>query len=513
MAGWNRHDGEMLDDLTVASLRAALVAADFTVDAVVDRVGVAAHEALARNTTIPAVRALGHDRDPLAVLTLLWPLQRAVSRADIERALPDLLPALAATELVECDGDTVRALVDLRPYDSDDGAAGWIVSDLSPGLDGERSPIRPDFVLGVSPASTTLAQLAIREPVGRALDLGTGCAVQSLHLSRHAEEVVATDVNPRALELADLTCRLNEVSVDLRPGSLYEPVAGERFDLIITNPPYVMAPPSPQGERLTYREGALAGDGLMAEVVRGGADHLTEGGVLQVLGNWAHVAGEDWQDRLADWIRPGGCDALVVQRERLDVYTYVEIWLADAGLLGTPDYARRYAEWVDYFSALGIEAVGMGWIWLHRTGRVDRAGRPEPRLRFEEWPYGVEQPIGPAFARLRDALAVEADLSDADLLATRWLLSPDVDQETIGAPGDADPRHVVLRQARGFRRAVEVDTAFGGILGACDGELTLAQLINGVATLLEVDSTTLAAETLPKFRTLLLDDFVYPVRR
>lgn len=497
----------MLDDLTVTSLRAALVAADFTVDAVVGRVGLAAHEALGRNTTIPAVHALGDDRDPLAVLTLLWPLQRAVSRADVERALPDLLPALTAAEFVACDGDTVRALVDLRPYDSDDGAAGWIVSDLSPGLDGERSPIRPDFVLGVSPASTTLAQLVVREPVSRALDLGTGCAVQSLHLARHAAQVVATDVNPRALELAHLTCRLNEVPVDLRPGSLYDPVAGELFDLIITNPPYVMAPPSPEGERLTYREGALAGDGLMAEVVRGAADHLTEGGVLQVLGNWAHVAGEDWQDRLADWIRPGGCDALVVQRERLDVFTYVELWLADAGLLGSPDYAQRYREWVDYFDSLGIEAVGMGWIWLHRTGRVERA----PRLRFEEWPYGVEQPIGPAFARLRDALAVEADFSDADLLATRWLLSPDVDQESIGAPGDADPRHVVLRQTRGFRRAVEVDTAFGGILGACDGELTLSQLINGVAVLLEVDPTNLAAETLPKFRTLLLDDFVHAI--
>ncbi|MGO1974975.1 MAG: DUF7059 domain-containing protein [Propionibacteriaceae bacterium] len=492
----------MLDDLAVTSLRAALIAADFTVDAVVDRVGVEAHEALGRNTTIPAVLALGEDRDPLAVLTLLWPLQRAVARVDAERALAGLLPALATAGIVECDRDSVRALVDIRPYDSDDGAAGWIVSDLSPGLDGERSPIRPDFVLGVSPASTTLAQLAIREPVGRALDLGTGCAVQSLHLARHADQVVATDVNPRALDLARLTCRLNEVPVDLRPGSLYEPVAGERFDLIVTNPPYVMAPPSAEGERLTYREGALVGDGLMAEVVRGAADHLNDSGTLQVLGNWAHVAGEDWRDRLAGWITPGGCDALVVQRERLDVFTYVELWLADAGLLGTPDYELRYREWVDYFDSLGIEAVGMGWIWLHR------AGRAEPRLRFEEWPYGVEQPIGPAFARLRDALAVEDTRSDADLLATRWILADDVDQETIGAPGDADPRHVVLRQTRGFRRAVEVDTAFGGILGACDGELTLSQLIKGVAALLEVDPTTLATETIPKFRTLILDDFV-----
>ena len=103
--------------------------------------------------------------------------------------------------------------------------------------------MRPDFVLGVSAASTTLAQLTVRRPVPRALDLGTGCGVQSLHLARHSAEVVATDLNPRALALARLTALINGIDLDLREGSLYAPVAGERFDLITTNPPYVMSPP------------------------------------------------------------------------------------------------------------------------------------------------------------------------------------------------------------------------------------------------------------------------------
>ena len=102
----------------------------------------------------------------------------------------------------------------------------------------------PDFVLGVSSASSTLAQLTVRAPVARALDLGTGCGVQSLHLARHAGQVVATDLNPRALALAEMTAMINSVEIDLRQGNLYEPVAGERFDLITSNPPYVMSPPS-----------------------------------------------------------------------------------------------------------------------------------------------------------------------------------------------------------------------------------------------------------------------------
>ena len=124
-------------------------------------------------------------------------------------------------------------------------------------------------MLGVSAASATLAELTIRRPVRRALDLGTGCGVQSLHLARHAGHVVATDLNPRACELARLTFGINATTVDLRLGDLYRPVAGEQFDLIVANPPYVISPPGP--DRLTYREGNAAADTLVERVVTDGA--------------------------------------------------------------------------------------------------------------------------------------------------------------------------------------------------------------------------------------------------
>ena len=201
--------------------------------------------------------------------------------------------------------------------------------------------------------------------------------MQSLHLARHADQVVATDLNPRAVALAEMTAMINSVDIDLRQGDLYEPVAGERFDLITSNPPYVMSPPSARGEPLTYREGTLPADGLVQRVIVDGADHLADGGLLQVLGNWAHVRGQDWADRLREWITPTGCDAHVVQREVLEPAEYVELWLADAGLSGSPAYRDRYAAWLDYFDRLRIEAVGMGWLVLHR------AGRSSPRVRIE----------------------------------------------------------------------------------------------------------------------------------
>jgi 16S rRNA G1207 methylase RsmC len=209
----------------------------------------------------------------------------------------------------------------------------------------------------VSPASITLSQLTPRNPVGSVLDLGTGCGVQSLSLSRQASRVVATDVNRRALEAAQLTFALSGVEVDLREGNLYEPVAGERFDLIVTNPPFVISPPG--DERLTYRETDQSSDDFIHQVIRQSADHLTDDGRLVVLGNWAHTRSQAWTDRLAEWIPPG-TEALVLEREVLDAYEYIEVWLADAGLAGDPSYPDRFDHWLNYFDSLDIESVGMG---------------------------------------------------------------------------------------------------------------------------------------------------------
>ncbi|WP_203567829.1 DUF7059 domain-containing protein [Aestuariimicrobium ganziense] len=485
-------------------LRDALETADYTVDAVLERIGAAGQAGLGRNSTVPAGDAL--DRvdaaDALDTLVRLFVLQQPVVRNRAEVSLPtdQLLEAGILCRVP--DTDQVAAVIDIRPVDSpDDGATGWVVSDLTPGLDQRVEPMRPDYVLGVSPASTTLAQLTHRRPVGSALDLGTGCGIQSLHLARHAQRIVATDLNPRALQHAQLTAALNRIDLDLRLGSLYEPVADQRFDLIVTNPPYVMSPPRTDTTRLTYREGNLAGDGLVEHVVRRAPHHLTDGGMLQVLGNWAIVDGQPTDERLAGWVEGTGADLWVVERERLDVHEYVELWLTDAGLSTSDQWLPRYREWLDYFTHLGITGVGMGWITL------TMAARATPDITVETWPWAVEQPVGAAIGR-RSADLTAAATSDAEMLATHWLLRDDVVEETLGRPGAAGYEHIVLRQSGGFRRAIESDTAQAAILGACDGDLSLGEIIEAVARLLEVDAGALGAEQLPLFRSALREGFL-----
>ncbi len=479
----------------VTRLRDALRRAAFTYDAVASLLGPVAHAALSRNETTPGLRAT-RDGSPLSTLTRVFLLQAPVPAADVERALPDLLDALCVAGLLERSVGEVRARLDLRPY-ADEDHDWWVVSDLTPGLDGAGARVGPDHVLGISAASSSLAQLTVREPVGRALDLGTGCGVQALHLAGHAGTVVATDVNDRALAVTRLNAALNELAVDVRSGSLYEPVADEAFDLVVTNPPFVVSPAT--GERLVYRDSGLPGDEMVRRVVTGAPARLAPGGRAQVLANWVHRRDQPWEERLSAWLEGSGCDAWVVQREVADPAEYVELWLKDAGLHGAPDYAERYDTWLSWFADEGIEGVGFGWLDLRR---VDR----EPVLRLEHWPYDVEQPLGPEIAdhgRRTDVLAATPDLADTFLLTRA-----DVREESTGAPGAPDPETIVLRQQRGMRRAHQADTVVAGLVGACDGDLTVGQVLDALGTLLERDG--LREEYAAKVRELVATGFLTP---
>jgi hypothetical protein len=478
------------DPALAPRLRDALTAADYTVDAVADLLGPTAGAALERHETTPALRRTTGG-SPVATLARLFLLQTSVARADADRALTGLVEPLAHAGMLVASAGEVRAVLDCRPY-ADDDHAWWVVSDLTPGLDGQPIRVEADHVLGVTPASTSLAQLTIRRHVARALDLGTGCGVQSLHLSTHATHVVATDVNPRALAVTAFNAALNGVEIDLREGSLWEPVADETFDLVTTNPPFVISPATE--EPLVYRDSGLPGDQVVEAVVRGATARLADGGWCQVVANWAIHAGVGWDERLSAWL-PADCDALVVQREVLDPPAYVELWLKDAGRHGGPGYLAAYEAWLGWFDRQGIEGVGFGWVNLCKGGHT---------RDLIDHPYAVEQPVAPAIEQWANAHATPVDAG------SRFVLRVDVVQETHGEPGAADPETIVLRQRRGLCRARQVDTVEAALAGACDGELTIGQILGALATLLDRDRDELATAYLPAVRRLVDEGFLSP---
>ena len=490
----------------VARLREALDASDYTYDAVANVLGADAQAALGRNETTPGLKATVGG-GVLETLIRLWILQVPVPLAAAEGALHGLVDQLCAEGILDRSIAEVTPRVDVRPYGTDEGSL-LIASDLTPGLDGTPSRMGTSHVLGISPASTSLAELTIRRPMARALDLGTGCGVQALHLAEHVDDVVATDLNPRALWLTEFNAALNGVRIDIREGDFFAPVAGEQFDLIVTNPPFVIS--SASGERFVYRDSGLPGDRVVEDIVRAVPRLLTPGGTAQILGNWLVLRDQPWQERLEGWVTGDddapGCSAWAVQRELADPASYVEMWLKDSGHHpstggSVEDYRIRYDTWLAWFEEIGAEGVGFGWINLRRTDG-------QSRLRAEVWPYEVAQPLGPEvdayFAR---EAALDA-LDDSGLLGSRLKLRSDILQQTEGIPGAADPAVVMLRQQIGMRRARQVDTTTAAWVGACDGDLPLGTIIDAVAELLGSDADTTRAEALVTARELVAEGYL-----
>jgi release factor glutamine methyltransferase len=156
-------------------------------------------------------------------------------------------------------------------------------------------------VLIPRPETELLVELALQAKPGLLLDLGTGSGAIALALKRHlpAARVVAVERSAAALAVAQRNALKLGLEVELRHGLWFGPVAGERFDLVVSNPPYVREddPHLREGDvRFEPRSALVAGaDGLesIRAIVRDAPGHLNPGGRLLL----EHGLGQDAEVR------------------------------------------------------------------------------------------------------------------------------------------------------------------------------------------------------------------------
>lgn len=497
------HDAAVVD-----ALGADLRAAGYTTDGVAALLGADADAAFARGVWWPALRvteraAPQHDALAVLVRLLLLGVEETRDRAAVAFPTAGVDALVVNGVLTVTDSGSVRAALDIRPHG--DGRRDFVVvSDLDAAL--SEGAVRHDHVLGIGGASVTLVRAVVREPVRRALDLGTGCGIQALHLDAHCAEIVATDTNERALALAAATARLNGMSWDLRCGSLFEPVAGERFDLIVSNPPFVVG----AGARdYIYRDSGMVGDALSSNLIQQIGDHLEPGGTAHVMANWIVRDGQDWRDRVRGWLAGTGLHAWVVQRELADPVSYVSLWTSDAG--EPPEQAaRRGGEWLDWFAAEGITGVGMGMIALRAPGADEH--RPPDHV-IEEITGADEVVTGAevdAFFARREYLH---HTSDTELLAARLSTAPVfLDEQSLPGPDGWQVVGAAVRRPGGPGAVLGVDEVSRALLAGCRGEVPLGTLIDLLAAHHGVDAAALAAAALPVVREAIGRGILYEAR-
>jgi release factor glutamine methyltransferase len=101
------------------------------------------------------------------------------------------------------------------------------------------------FRSGAFLARTVAGAAPAAGPTLRALDMGTGSGIGAIFAARRGYRVVGVDLNPEAVRCARINALLNglEDRIEVRAGDLYDPVRGERFDLVLFNPPFFRGPP------------------------------------------------------------------------------------------------------------------------------------------------------------------------------------------------------------------------------------------------------------------------------
>ena len=547
-----------LDRDLIARLRFDVIAASWTTDTLETLLSDGALSALMRDSRLPALVELAGVTDPAATLTRFFVLGQPERASALDAALLTLgacglgslgLAAIideaeAASALVvpraggapkrepkeereeasspkasslptmrdpdEDEPETeatedpwMRALFDLRPHAATLPGGDhewWVVSDLGEVQTGK--PLADDHVLGIGGATLTLLEMTVRERVDSALDVGCGCGIQALYLATHADRVVATDLSSRACALTQFNAALNEAVIDVREGSLFEPVEGETFDLIVTNPPFVITPDSVRGAAglLEYRDGGMDRDNLIRAVLRGAPARMNEGGTLQMLANWEIPADRNpdtqWSWRLDSWCDGLPVDAWVVQRDVLDPARYVDMWIRDSGgqLMDRADYERAFTSWLADFRRAGTGAIGMGFVALRR---LDEAEAASGGKRAYDLSLDGHAPRG------RDVAWALASLRAPELWEVALTRASDVREERHYVPGSPDPELLIMHQGGGLGRSVPVSSAVSAVVGASDGELTVGQIVAAVAMLTETEVEDVRAEVEAPLRDLI----------
>jgi len=419
-----------LPDAACRDLRGRLSASGFDDKLVMDAERVAPRQFDA--VRLPLVHAwLARRGGPSSTLAALFSYAAAVPEAEVHTALgADLTSALCRSGALEpIVGGALLSRYRLTPL-------GGLLIFSDPPESG------PETVMGPGPTTMLLVDL-IPESPGSVLDVGCGAGTLALvAAARGARRAVGVDLSERAVRLSQFNARLNHSAAEFRAGDLLEPVRGERFDRILSQPPYVVLPPGMAST--TYLHGGPLGEELALRFAAAFPEALTERGLALLHFDAPSLPGRPVVERLRAALANAPVDVAVLTSPGPSA----DLESAAYGALEDPGLGDRYREAVQRYRAhLAISGV-------EAFTRVLAVLRPSLRKGgiAVQVPSALERLVPADLDRFLCGLDL-ASVSDEVLLAARIRLAPGarlLEEATPGSPASSDAR---LR----FEEGVAVD--------------------------------------------------------
>jgi len=425
---------------------------------------------------------------PLATLVRLLFLQLPVSAEEAEAALGrDGVDALEVTGLAQV-GDRIAPRARILPIGK------VLLASDGFSRDGDDPA---DYVATYTPTARVLDSLTPRPRVDRAVDVGTGSGIHALLAAQHARHVIATDVNPRAIAYTELNAALNGLrNIECRQGSLFDPVAGEKFDLITCNAPYVVSPE----RRWVYRDSEFSEDEVSERVILAAAEHLTEGGYAAMLVSWLAFDENNPDERVLAWAEASGCESWILSTMNSDPLTHAAEW--NSHLVGEA-LGEALDEWSQYFDSLGVQLVSEGAVVLHKRPDGSHAAR------VDELDEDELDDAGDQILRAFESRARLAELgSDNELLGARVGVASSLrlDRELEPSGGRAVDVDGKVELTEGTKHAVDASADVQEVVASLDSRMRLNEVIDSTADrlgLLDDEVGTLREESLDVISELL----------
>jgi methylase of polypeptide subunit release factors len=457
-----RHRLSLTDTEGIAILRGLFKSAKYSVEGLRDLLGTDFSQGMQILETAVVLRRIP-DQGLITSLIRLFALGLPVDPEALGRDLRPLTPErVEAMGLVRLGPEGAEPLVRFYPFASLIVASDRRYDDVA--------AMPADYVLEINPTTVSLNTVTIRRPVKSSLDVGTGCGILALLAAAHSERVVATDINPRALNFTAFNALLNGLAnIECREGSLLEPVAGETFDLIVCNPPYVISPDS----SLQFRDSGQAMDNLCRSLVRSIPRHLNEGGFAAILCNWALRPGEDWPAPPTEWVEGSGCDEVIFHTYTESPLAYAATWNRPLGRTRLQPYEAALDRWTDYFRRSGVAAIASGGVVLRR-----RSGPRHWIVTADVLP-GRVMSCSEHILRIIEAQDwLSTGVADSEFLQAAFCPAGDLrlEQSLVARDGRMVPGDVWASLTAGFRFRVEIDPPASRIISLSDGRTRLAEI-------------------------------------
>jgi methylase of polypeptide subunit release factors len=339
---------------------------------------------------------------------------------------------------------------------------------------GYRTP-PGDSVMAVGLDSRRLARCTVRRRVGAALDLCTGSGVQAVLAAEHAGKVTAVDINPRAAEFARWNAAAAGLrNVEVRTGDLFEPVKGERFELITANPPFVASPL----DSLGFRDGGSSGEEVQRRIVEGIPEHLAAGGMAQMVTELGEREGEGLAGRVRAWLNGAAMDIHVL---RLSEHAAERYAVGHAKGEEYGEFLGSVGEWYENLRAQGYArmvsvVISLQWSDGRCGGPWEREDRSAPPVR------AAGEEIAGIFAAER--IARRGDLGE---MLTGWRLrraGPIALMEARVLGGGVRGKRTAALLGRALRVEHELSEGEAALLERVSGEVEVMGEVEEVRALI-----------------------------